>query len=78
MNEPEAMAGSTYQGALLTSELQESMRGYPDATEDMSDDAGVITPNPERGDIPLLLRALEFHIVDFASTTLCMATRSER
>ena len=24
MNEPEAMAGSTYQGALLTSELQES------------------------------------------------------
>ena len=39
MNEPEAMAGSTYQGALLTSELQERAA----STCMLLDDAGVIT-----------------------------------
>ena len=44
MNEPEAMAGSTYQGALLTSELQESVA----SPCMLLDDAGVITPQPWR------------------------------
>ena len=44
MNEPEAMAGSTYQGALLTSELQERAASTPGCM--LLDDAGVITTQP--------------------------------
>ena len=44
MNEPEAIAGSTYQGALLTSELQERAASTPGCM--LLDDAGVITTQP--------------------------------